>query len=73
MSRSVPVRPDGKISLPLLNDVQAGGLTALELREVLTKKFASVALVGLVMLVGLAYVVARGNQRLVSLLARGGS
>jgi len=40
MSRSVPVRPDGKISLPLLNDVQAAGLTALELREVLTKKLS---------------------------------
>jgi polysaccharide biosynthesis/export protein len=40
MSRVVPVRPDGKISLPLLNDVQAGGLTALELREVLTKQLA---------------------------------
>lgn len=38
MSRSVPVRPDGKISLPLLNDVQAAGLTALELRDVLTQK-----------------------------------
>lgn len=31
ISRSVPVRPDGKISLPLLNDVQASGLTAMEL------------------------------------------
>jgi polysaccharide export outer membrane protein len=40
MSRTVPVRPDGMISLPLLNDVQAGGLTALELREVLAKKLA---------------------------------
>ena len=40
MSRAVPVRPDGKISLPLLNDVQAAGLTALELRDVLTKKLA---------------------------------
>ena len=40
MSRGVPVRPDGKISLPLLNDVQAAGLTTLELREVLTKKLA---------------------------------
>jgi len=40
MSRAVPVRPDGKISLPLLNDVQAAGLTALELREILTKKLA---------------------------------
>ena len=40
MSRAVPVRPDGKISLPLLNDVQAAGLTTLELREVLAKKLA---------------------------------
>ena len=40
MTRTVPVRPDGKISLPLLNDVQAGGLTALELRTVLTTKLA---------------------------------
>ena len=38
ISRTVPVRPDGKISLPLLNDVQAAGLTALELRDVLTQK-----------------------------------
>ncbi len=40
MSRAVPVRPDGKISLPLLNDVQAAGLTPLELRDVLTQKLA---------------------------------
>jgi polysaccharide export outer membrane protein len=40
LSRGATVRPDGKISLPLLNDVQAAGLTALELREVLTRKFA---------------------------------
>jgi len=42
ISRSVPVRPDGKISLPLLNDVQASGLTAMELANVITeglKKF----------------------------------
>lgn len=38
MSRAVLVRPDGKISLPLVNDVQAAGLTTLELREVLTGK-----------------------------------
>src|SRR5580693_10389004 len=41
ISRLVPVRPDGKISLPLLNDVQAAGLTAMQLaaniREGLTK------------------------------------
>ena len=40
MSRTLPVRPDGKISLPLLSDVQAAGLTAIELREILTKKLA---------------------------------
>jgi polysaccharide export outer membrane protein len=36
VSRTVPVRPDGKISLPLLNDVQAAGLTPMQLREALT-------------------------------------
>jgi polysaccharide export outer membrane protein len=42
LTRRVPVRPDGKISLPLLNDVQAAGLTPTELSSVLTeglKKF----------------------------------
>jgi polysaccharide export outer membrane protein len=38
LSRIVPVRPDGMISLPLLNDVRAAGLTPMELRESLTKK-----------------------------------
>jgi polysaccharide export outer membrane protein len=33
MSADVVVRPDGKISLPLLNDIQAGGLTPAELRD----------------------------------------
>jgi polysaccharide export outer membrane protein len=37
LSTDVPVRPDGKISVPLANDVQAAGLTAEELREVITK------------------------------------
>jgi len=35
-SRSVPVRPDGKISLPLLNDVQAAGLTPTQLGTQIT-------------------------------------
>ncbi len=42
ISRAVPVRPDGKISLPLLNDVQAAGLTAMQLAGVISdglKKF----------------------------------
>jgi polysaccharide export outer membrane protein len=33
MSGEVVVRPDGRISLPLLNDVEAAGLTPDELRE----------------------------------------
>lgn len=37
ISSEVSVRPDGRISLPLLNDVQAGGLTPLQLRDRLTK------------------------------------
>src|SRR5260370_1186183 len=35
VSRAVPVRPDGKISLPLLNDVQAAGLTPMQLSGVI--------------------------------------
>lgn len=35
VSRTVPVRPDGKISLPLLNDVQAAGLTPMQLSRVI--------------------------------------
>ncbi len=31
LTRSVPVRPDGKISLPLLGDVQAAGMTPMDL------------------------------------------
>ena len=38
MSRTVSVRPDGMISLPLLNDVQAAGLTPPELRLALIKR-----------------------------------
>jgi polysaccharide export outer membrane protein len=40
ITRTVPVRPDGKISLPLLNDVQAAGLTPMQLRETLTEALA---------------------------------
>ena len=44
VSRVVPVRPDGKISLPLLNDVQAAGLTPAQLAAQITeslKKFVT--------------------------------
>lgn len=37
ISRVIPVRPDGKISIPLLNDVVAAGLTPMELANVITE------------------------------------
>ena len=37
LTRTVPVRPDGKITLPLLNDVQAVGLTPMELAAVISE------------------------------------
>ncbi|PXF59947.1 MAG: hypothetical protein C4B58_02005 [Deltaproteobacteria bacterium] len=40
LSRTIPVRPDGKITLPLLNDVQASGLTSLELKAEIEKGLA---------------------------------
>jgi polysaccharide biosynthesis/export protein len=38
ISRTVPVRPDGKISLALLNDVQATGRTPMQLGTDITEK-----------------------------------
>ncbi|MGH0034420.1 MAG: polysaccharide biosynthesis/export family protein [Myxococcota bacterium] len=37
LSLSVPVRNDGKVSVPLLDDVQAAGLTPEELKEVVSE------------------------------------
>jgi polysaccharide export outer membrane protein len=37
LTRLVPVRPDGKISLPLLNDVMAAGLTPTQLATHITE------------------------------------
>ena len=37
LSRDVVVRPDGKISLPLLQDVQAEGFTVVQLRNQITR------------------------------------
>ena len=39
LSRSIPVRSDGKISLPLIGEVQATGQTPLKLEDELTKKY----------------------------------
>lgn len=38
ITETVPVRPDGKISLPLLNDVQAAGLTPMQLSVTITTR-----------------------------------
>ena len=40
LSRTVPVRPDGKVSLPLVNDIQAAGLTPNALRQQLTERLS---------------------------------
>jgi len=39
LSRSVIIRPDGKISLPLIGDVPAAGLTADQLAEDITERY----------------------------------
>ncbi len=38
LSEVLPVRPDGKISMPLLNDVTAAGLTPVQLKDSITEK-----------------------------------
>ena len=38
MTVSLPVRPDGKISIPLLNDVQAAGMTPMQLAASIREK-----------------------------------
>ncbi|HXZ85839.1 MAG TPA: polysaccharide biosynthesis/export family protein [Myxococcota bacterium] len=40
LSTEVEVRPDGKISVPLLDDVQAAGLTPLALKQVITERLS---------------------------------
>ena len=44
MSKSVPVRPDGMISLPLIGEIKAAGYTPVQLQDVLAeamKKYVS--------------------------------
>jgi len=41
ISRTVPVRPDGKISLPLLGDLTASGLTADQLQGAIKRQLQS--------------------------------
>jgi len=63
ISVDVPVRPDGKISVPLLDDVQAEGLEPSELKEVLTREFAEYVTTPTVTII-----VLQMNSRFVSVL-----
>jgi polysaccharide export outer membrane protein len=38
MSQSVQIRPDGKITLPLVGDIEATGRTPIELRDTITRQ-----------------------------------
>ena len=38
LSKTVSVRMDGKISMPLIDEIQAAGLTPLKLKEILTER-----------------------------------
>ncbi len=38
LTATLPVRPDGKVSMPLLNDVQAAGLKPMQLADSITEK-----------------------------------
>lgn len=41
ITRTVPVRPDGKITLPLIGEIQAGGLTPRKLQDNITGGLSS--------------------------------
>lgn len=41
LTLDVTVRPDGKISLPLVQDIQAEGLTAIELSDLLSRRLTA--------------------------------
>ncbi len=41
MNEKVPVRPDGRISLPLAKQIMVAGLTTAELEEILRQKYAA--------------------------------
>lgn len=38
ITRTLPVRPDGKISLPLVGEIEASGLTASQLQQIIAQK-----------------------------------
>lgn len=63
LSIEIPVRPDGKISVPLLDDVQAEGLTPTELKEILTRELAE-----FITAPNVTVIVIQMNSRFVSVL-----
>lgn len=63
---TVPVRSDGMISIPLLDDVQAEGLTPLELKEVITEELSEY-----VMNPDVTVLVIEMNSNVVSLIGGG--
>ncbi|MDH3213354.1 MAG: polysaccharide export protein [Myxococcales bacterium] len=66
LSVDVIVRMDGKISVPLADDVQAEGLTPMELKEVLTREFSEY-----VAAPDVTVIVVRMDSQFVSLLGDG--
>ncbi len=40
LTQSIPVRPDGKISFPLIGEIMAGGLNVAQLQEAMEKKIS---------------------------------
>ena len=67
LTMTIPVRPDGWISLPLVNDLEVAGLTPMEVRARLTEKlspFVSSPLVSVIVTrVGSFKVSVLGNVR----------
>ena len=42
LSTTVPVRPDGKISLPIIGEMPASGKTSMELQKEITQRYGSI-------------------------------
>ena len=68
LSVEVPVRPDGMVSVPLINDVQAEGLTPEELKEVIARELSEY-----VTEPNVTVVVIQMNSRFVSVIGQVGN
>ena len=65
LSREVRVRPDGKITLPLINDIQASGMTPTLLRDAVAKRLEKYVEVA-----GVTVIVKEVNSSKVSVLGQ---